>query len=150
MYLSIGPNRGRCLPDTNLGLVVDVGSPQWGLGKRQLLVTLCVTLSLTLFALGSADLSGGFSLGTLSFGRPTVIVGPILDTFVVSRDAEGTVCEELGRSANMGLLRLLLLFVRARFLAFSVVTPHGYKVKRSPLCTPTSSCTNKRCLLPCA
>jgi hypothetical protein len=48
----------------------DVRSPRWGLGLRQLLATLCVTLSLTLFALGGADLAGGFCLRTLSFGRP--------------------------------------------------------------------------------
>jgi hypothetical protein len=40
----------------------------------QLLATLCAALSLTLFALGGADLTGGFCLRTLSFGRPTTIV----------------------------------------------------------------------------
>jgi hypothetical protein len=86
-------------------------------------------LSLALFALDDADPSGGFCLGTLSFGRPTAIVGPILDTVVVSHEAEGTVCEELGKHVNMGLLWLLLRLVRAHCLGSSVVTLWGYKVK---------------------
>jgi hypothetical protein len=36
---------------------------------RQMLATLCVALSLTLVALGGPDPTGGFHLGTLSFGR---------------------------------------------------------------------------------
>jgi hypothetical protein len=51
---------------------------------RQLLATLCVTLSLALIALGSAYSTGGYCLRTLSNSRPTAIVGPILDTVVVS------------------------------------------------------------------
>jgi hypothetical protein len=35
----------------------------------QLLATLCVTLSLTLFDLGGIDLTSGFCLRTLSFGN---------------------------------------------------------------------------------
>jgi hypothetical protein len=48
-----------------------------------------VSLSLTLFALGSADLGGGFCLRTLSFGRPKAILEPVLDTVVVSCVAVG-------------------------------------------------------------
>jgi hypothetical protein len=56
-----------------------------------LLATLCVTLSLALFALGGADPTGGFSLRTLSFSRHTTIVGPILDTIVVFCAIEGVI-----------------------------------------------------------
>jgi hypothetical protein len=44
--------------------------PSMGLWMRQLLATLCVTSSLALVALGGYDLSEGFCLRTLSFGRP--------------------------------------------------------------------------------
>jgi hypothetical protein len=60
----------------------------------QLLATLCVALSLTLFALGIADSTGGFCLRTLSFSRPTTIMGPILDMVAVFHDVEGVICEE--------------------------------------------------------
>jgi hypothetical protein len=62
--------------------------------------TLCVASSLALIALGSYDSTGGFRLGTLSFARPSVIMGPVLDTVVVSRDVEGTSCKELGWHIN--------------------------------------------------
>jgi hypothetical protein len=62
---------------------------------------LCVALSLALFALGSADLTGRFCLRTLNFGRPMPIVGPILDIVVVSRDVVGMMCEESGRRVNV-------------------------------------------------
>jgi hypothetical protein len=60
----------------------------------QLLATLCVTLSLALFALGGADPTGRFCLRILSFVRPTTIVRPIFDTVVVSLGVEGMVCDE--------------------------------------------------------
>jgi hypothetical protein len=41
-----------------------------GLWMGQLLATLCVASSLALVALGGSDLSGGFCLRILSFGRP--------------------------------------------------------------------------------
>jgi hypothetical protein len=53
---------------------------------------------LTLFALGGADLTGGFCLSTLSSSRPTTIVGLVLDTVVVSHAIEGTRSEESGRT----------------------------------------------------
>jgi hypothetical protein len=72
----------------------------------QLLATFCVTLSLTLFAQGGADPPGGFGLRTLRYSRSTTIVGPVLDTVVVSHAVVGTSWEELGRHVNMGLLCL--------------------------------------------
>jgi hypothetical protein len=60
---------------------------------------------------------------------PSAIVGLVWDTVVVS-------C-----AINMGLLRPLLHLVRARCFTSSVVTPRGYKSRRSPLHTPTSSHT---------
>jgi uncharacterized integral membrane protein len=60
----------------------------------QLLATYYVTLSLTLFALGGADLTDEFCLRTLSFSGLTVIVGLILGTVVVSHVVEGGICEE--------------------------------------------------------
>jgi hypothetical protein len=87
---------------------------------RQLLATLCVTLSHTLFALGGADSTDGFCHRTLSYSRSTTIVGPILDTVDVSHFVMGTLCEELGRHVNMGLLHL----VRAQ--------PWGYKAGGYP------------------
>jgi hypothetical protein len=105
-------------------------------------------LPLALFALGGADLTGGFCLETLSFDRPTTIVGPILDTIVISRVVVvGMMCEEFGRHIHMGLLHLLLCLVRACHFASSVVTLRGYKSKRPPLRTFTSSHTNTCCLL---
>jgi hypothetical protein len=63
-------------------------------------------LSLALFALGGADPAGEFCLGTLSFNRPTTIVGPILDIVVISLVAVGMMCEELRRHVDLGLLCL--------------------------------------------
>jgi hypothetical protein len=40
------------------------------------------------------DLADGLSLRTLSFSRPTTIVGPILDTVVISCDVEDVIYEE--------------------------------------------------------
>jgi hypothetical protein len=60
-----------------------------------------VTLSLALFALGGVDPASGFCLRTLSFGRPTPIMGPILDTVVISCDLMGMMCEESGRRVNI-------------------------------------------------
>jgi hypothetical protein len=71
----------------------DVGFPRWGLRKCQLLATLCVSFSLTLFALGGADLTGRFCLRTLSFGRPTTIMRPIWDTFTISHAVIADVCK---------------------------------------------------------
>jgi hypothetical protein len=65
------------------------------------LATLYVALSLTLFALGSAESAGRFSLRTLSFGRPTIIVRLILDTVAVSHDVEGMTCGESGRHVRV-------------------------------------------------
>jgi hypothetical protein len=53
-------------------------------GALESVSTLCVSLSLTLFALGSADPTGGFFLRTLSFEDPLAIMGPIWDMVAVS------------------------------------------------------------------
>jgi hypothetical protein len=82
-------------------MVEDVGSPQWSLEYRQLLAIIYVTLSLALFALGGAQPAGGFYLRTLSFGRTMPIMGPVLDTIVVSCVVAGMMCEELGRYVNI-------------------------------------------------
>jgi hypothetical protein len=99
-----------------------------GTRVRQLLATLYVALSLTLFALGGANPTGGFGLITLSYSRPMIIVGPILNTVVVSCIVVGTLCEALGRRVNMGLLHL----VRAHRFASSVVTLRSYKADGHP------------------
>jgi hypothetical protein len=67
----------------------------------QLLATLCVSLPLALFALGGADPTDGFCLSTLSSSRPTVIVGPVLDTVVVFRAIEGTIGKESRGHVNV-------------------------------------------------
>jgi hypothetical protein len=73
------------------------------MGSRvcQLLATLCVALSLTLFALGSADPTVGFCLRTLALGKTTAIVGPILDTVVISHTVEATLCKESKGHVNI-------------------------------------------------
>jgi hypothetical protein len=71
---------------------------------------------------------------------PTTIMGPILDTIVVSHAVVvGVMCEEAGRHVNMGLLHLLLCLVSTHCFTSSVVTPQGHKSRRSPLRMPTSS-----------
>jgi hypothetical protein len=67
-----------------------------GLQMRQLLANLCVTLSLALFTRGGVDPTGGVCLRTMSYCKPTAIVGPILDMLTVSHGVEGASCEELG------------------------------------------------------
>jgi hypothetical protein len=63
---------------------------------------------------------------------PTAIMGPVLDIVVISYVViADTVCEELGRHVNMGLLCL----VRAHCFTSSVVTPRGYKSRWTPLHT---------------
>jgi hypothetical protein len=69
---------------------------------RHLLATLCVALSLTLFARGDADPAGGFYLRTLSNSRPMSIMGPVLDTIFASLAVVGTSCEELGETCKHG------------------------------------------------
>jgi hypothetical protein len=59
-----------------------------------LLATLYVALSFILSTLGCADPTGGFCLRTLSFSRPTAIVGPILDMVAISSVVQCMICEE--------------------------------------------------------
>jgi hypothetical protein len=68
---------------------------------RQLLSTLCVALSLVLFALCDTYLTKGFCLSTLSSSRPRAIVGPILDTVAISLIVEGMIREESGRHVSI-------------------------------------------------
>jgi hypothetical protein len=97
---------------------------------------------------GSTDPASRFCLRTLSFGSSTPIMGPILDTVVVSCIAiVGAMCKELGRHVNVGLLCPLLCLVRAHCFTSLVVTLRGYKSEWSPLRTLTSSYTIDRCLL---
>jgi hypothetical protein len=86
------------------------------------LATLGVALSLALFALGDADPAGGFCLRTLNFGRHMLCMGTVLDMIAVAT----TMCNELGRPVNVGLL----CFVRAHFFTSSVVTNVFTKGKR--------------------
>jgi hypothetical protein len=73
-----------------------------------------------LFTLGGADSTCRFCLRTLSFGRPMIIVEPILDMIAVSRAVvAGTMCEESRSGINIDLLCL----VRVRCFASSLVTP---------------------------
>jgi hypothetical protein len=81
-----------------------------------LLATLCVDLSLTLFALDSSNSTGGFCIKTLTYCRPTTIMGPILDKVGVSCNVEGTSCEELEWRVNSCLLRPCTVPVRASML----------------------------------
>jgi hypothetical protein len=106
--------------------------PSMGPRMHQLLITLCVTSSLSLFALGGSDLTGGICLRTLSCCRPTVIMGPVLDTVAISRDVEGASFKEFGWCVNLCLLCPFTMFVRVRRFASSVVTPRGYKAGGHP------------------
>jgi hypothetical protein len=60
----------------------------------QLLATLYVTLSLTLFPLGGANPTGRFCLHTVSFSKPIAIMGSVLDMVLISHAVEGVICEE--------------------------------------------------------
>jgi hypothetical protein len=93
-------HEGNLLAETQIQSLRLLG-PLGGPGKRQLLAILYVALSLALSALGGADPTGGFCLGTLSSRRPTVIVGPILDMVVVFHVVEGMMCEESGRCVSV-------------------------------------------------
>jgi hypothetical protein len=85
---------------------------------------------------GSADLTGEFCLGTMSYSRPAAIVGSIWDMIFVSHVViVCTTCEEFGWHVNMGLLCLLPCLVRAHRFASLVVTPQGNKSCGRP-CAP--------------
>jgi hypothetical protein len=72
-----------------------------GLWMCQLLATPCVASSHALVALGSSNPTSGFHLSTLSIGRPTTIVRPILDIVSISLGVEGVVCEEQEGRVNV-------------------------------------------------
>jgi hypothetical protein len=104
----------------------------------QLLATLYVTSLLTLVTLGASDPTGGFCLGTLSLADALVIIGPILDTVVVSHDVAGTSCEELGWHVNFMFTTLFTMPARPSRFASSVVTPRGYKANGCSCVQPIS------------
>jgi hypothetical protein len=89
-------------------------------------------LTLGMFAQGNTDPAGGFCLQTLSRCSPTGIVGPVMDTVVISHDVTNMSCKESGWRVNMYLLHLFTASIRARRLAPSVVIPRGYKASRQP------------------
>jgi hypothetical protein len=97
-------------------------------------------MSLALLPLSSANPVGWFCLRTLSFGRPTLCLEPILDSVVVSCVVIARMmCNQSGRHVNVGSLHHLLRLVRACCFASLVLTSWGYKNKWSPLHTLTSS-----------
>jgi hypothetical protein len=55
--------------------------------------TLCCFVPHSVCSSG-VDLADGLSLRTLSFSRPTTIVGPILDTVAISYDVEDVIYKE--------------------------------------------------------
>jgi hypothetical protein len=104
----------------------------------QLLATLCVTLSLALFALCGADPTGRFCLRTLSSSRPTTIMGGhfgygyrIPRCRGHDKRVVGEVCKHIQRP--------LLHSAKVHCLAALVVTPRDYENQRLPLCTLMSS-----------
>jgi hypothetical protein len=105
----------------------------------QMLATLCVVLSLALFALGGFDPTGGFRLGTMSIAGPLAILGSVLDTVAISHDVNDTSCEELMWHVKSCLLHIFTAPARARRFASSIVTLRGYKVGKCPCTQPTSS-----------
>jgi hypothetical protein len=90
---------------------------------RQLLVTHCVASSLALFTRGGTDPTSEFCLQTLSYCRTMTIMGPILDTVVVSHDVVVASCEEWEWHINLCLLCPFTVSIRAHRFASSVVTP---------------------------
>jgi hypothetical protein len=104
------------------------------MGSRtcQLVATIYVASSQALFARGGADLAGGFCLQTLSYRRPTTIMGPALDMDVVSHDVVGMSCMELGWHVNMCLLCPFTTPIRVCRFVSSVLTPWGYKSGSRP------------------
>jgi hypothetical protein len=101
--------------------------PLMGPQMHQLLDTLYVASSLTLFSLAGSDPTGGFWLRTLSCCRPTTIMGPVLDIVIISHDVEGA-------RAGVGVACELMFTasVRACHFASLVVTPQGYKAGGCP------------------
>jgi hypothetical protein len=59
-------------------------------------------------------------------------MGPISDTFTISRDVVGMPREELERRVNMGLLCPFTAPIRARRFGSSFLTPQGYKASGRP------------------
>jgi hypothetical protein len=102
----------------------------------QLLATLCVVLSLTLFALSGADLTGGFCLRTLSFSSPWQSCG-ILDMVAASHVVEGVIFEEQGACKHIN--RPLLHSTKTCGLTALTLTLQSIENNRMSLHTPASS-----------
>jgi hypothetical protein len=68
----------------------------------------------------------------VGYCRPTTIMGPILDTVVVSCDVVGTSCEELGWHVNMYLLCPFNVPIRVHCFASLIVTLRAYKAGGHP------------------
>jgi hypothetical protein len=81
---------------------------------------------------GWLRLTDGFSLRTLSYCRPTTIMGLILDTFTISCDVLGMSCKELERLVIMGLLCPFTVPVWACRFTSSIVTLRGIKASNHP------------------
>jgi hypothetical protein len=61
----------------------------------QVLATLCVALSLSLFALGGSNPTGRFYLRTMSFTGPSAIMGLVWDSVAISCVViVGAMCKE--------------------------------------------------------
>jgi hypothetical protein len=86
--------RDRNLPPGTQIQSLRMPPPSIGSQMCHLVATLCVALSLALFALDVTDLTSGFCLRTLCYRKPMTIMGPVLNTVVVSHVVEGTLCEE--------------------------------------------------------
>jgi hypothetical protein len=99
---------------------------------HQLLATLCVALSLTMFTRGDVDPVSGFCLLILSYGRPTTIMGPVLDIVAVSHDVAGALHEESRWHVNMYLMHAFIAPVGACRFASLVVIAQYYKAGSLP------------------
>jgi hypothetical protein len=102
----------------------------------QLLVTVCVTLSLTLFALDDADPTGGFYLQTLALEGPWQSCG-ILDMVAASHVVEGVIFEEQGACKHIN--RPLLHSTKTCGLSALTLTLQSIENNRMSLHTPASS-----------
>jgi hypothetical protein len=75
----------------------------------------------------------------LSFAGPSIILGPISDTVVVSHNVEGASYQELGWHINSFLLHPFTTPAKISRFASSVVTRQSYKIGGQTYTHPTSS-----------
>jgi hypothetical protein len=81
----------------------------------------------------------GFALEPFAFADLSVIMGPVLDTFAISLDVEGTSYEESGWRVHSFLLSLFRVLAKLYCFASLVVTPQGYNAGGHSCAQPTSS-----------